>query len=209
MNTHQVLRIFSNDYRGQHTAPNSEDSPLWDVTLNETYPKDFYDSPAKAVHYYGGGSEYDAECVNLIFQYHNRPNLAVTIYRAVPDENIEVSKQVKELSALLNYYYKHKFFPVGSEIIHQLADKYPIEQFEYNDQQQRVLQDLTKELQELKSTKKPALKLTPGDWVTISKNYAIDHGRDNLKKYRILSKTVPAKTLYTAGDSVQEWGYNP
>lgn len=53
-------------------------------------------------------------------------------------------------------------------------------------------------------------KINFGDWVTINRQYAIMHGESWLHgKYRILSKTVPAKTLYTEGNSIHEWGYNP
>lgn len=49
-----------------------------------------------------------------------------------------------------------------------------------------------------------------GDWVTINKRYAIMHGEGPLDgKYKILTKTVPAKSIYTNGDSILEWGYYP
>lgn len=50
----------------------------------------------------------------------------------------------------------------------------------------------------------------PGDWVTINKKYAVQHGKSNLDgNYMILTKTVPAKYLYTDGNSIHEWGYDP
>jgi hypothetical protein len=60
------------------------------------------------------------------------------------------------------------------------------------------------------SEEKKKLKLTinNGDWVTINRLYAVEHGESNLLgNYKILTKTVPANTLYT-GDSLHEWGYN-
>ena len=52
-------------------------------------------------------------------------------------------------------------------------------------------------------------KINYGDWVTINKKYAIQHGESSLNgEYIILTKTVPAKTLYTDGNSIHEWGYN-
>jgi hypothetical protein len=49
-----------------------------------------------------------------------------------------------------------------------------------------------------------------GDWVTTSKQYAKDHGDSALQgKYRIFSKSVKAKDIYTDGNSIFEWGYNP
>lgn len=50
----------------------------------------------------------------------------------------------------------------------------------------------------------------PGDWVTINKNYAKEHGAGLLQgKYYILTKVVSAKDLYTDGNSIHEWGYDP
>lgn len=52
--------------------------------------------------------------------------------------------------------------------------------------------------------------IRPGDWVTISKEYAKEHGEGALKgDYKIASKRVPASDLYTNGDSIHEWGYHP
>jgi hypothetical protein len=54
------------------------------------------------------------------------------------------------------------------------------------------------------------LKINPGDWVTTNKKYAKQHGESNLTgEYRILSKTVKARDIFTNGDSIFEWGYNP
>ena len=49
-----------------------------------------------------------------------------------------------------------------------------------------------------------------GDWVTIVKGYAEDHGESALKgEYEIISKTVKAKDIFTDGNSWLEWGYDP
>ena len=50
--------------------------------------------------------------------------------------------------------------------------------------------------------------INPGDWVTASREYATQHGK-GLGKYKVLTKIVPAKTLFTNGDSIHEWGYDP
>jgi GNAT superfamily N-acetyltransferase len=50
--------------------------------------------------------------------------------------------------------------------------------------------------------------INPGDWVTVSREYATQHGK-GLGKYKLLTKIVPAKTLFTNGDSIHEWGYDP
>ncbi len=50
----------------------------------------------------------------------------------------------------------------------------------------------------------------PGDWVTINKNYAKEHGEGWLEgKYKIISKVTSAKNLYTDGNSIHEFGYDP
>lgn len=54
-------------------------------------------------------------------------------------------------------------------------------------------------------------KINKGDWVATTRKYAKDHGesvhgKDN---YKILSKTVTAKDLFTDGNSIHEWGYHP
>lgn len=49
-----------------------------------------------------------------------------------------------------------------------------------------------------------------GDWVTISKEYAHEHGQSALNgDYKIASMRVPAKHVFTNGDSIHEWGYHP
>jgi hypothetical protein len=49
-----------------------------------------------------------------------------------------------------------------------------------------------------------------GDWVTPSKEYAHEHGQGPLNgDYKIASKRVKAKEVFTNGDSIHEWGYHP
>jgi hypothetical protein len=49
-----------------------------------------------------------------------------------------------------------------------------------------------------------------GDWVTLSKDYAKNHGESVLdKNYKILSQKVKAKDLWTNADSIHEFGYHP
>jgi hypothetical protein len=46
--------------------------------------------------------------------------------------------------------------------------------------------------------------------VTLNRSYAVEHGRSNLNnRYKILTKTVRAKDLWTDGNSLLEWGYTP
>ena len=53
-------------------------------------------------------------------------------------------------------------------------------------------------------------EINPKDWVTLSPMYAKLHGESRLGgKYKVLKKMVKAKELWTAGDSIHEWGYYP
>ena len=52
--------------------------------------------------------------------------------------------------------------------------------------------------------------INPGDWVSLSKSYAQNHGESVLgKDYKILSQKVKAKDLWTNADSIHEFGYHP
>lgn len=53
-------------------------------------------------------------------------------------------------------------------------------------------------------------EINRGDWVAITQEYARDHGESVLRgEYKIITKKVKAKDIYTNGDSIQEWGYDP
>jgi hypothetical protein len=52
-------------------------------------------------------------------------------------------------------------------------------------------------------------KINPGDWVSIIKEYAVDHGEKMFDdNYIILSKTVKVSEVFTEG-YMEEWGYDP
>lgn len=58
--------------------------------------------------------------------------------------------------------------------------------------------------------KRGASAIDPGDWVTPSRKYAVEHGETYLGgKYKIQVKMVPAKTLFTDANSPYEFGYDP
>jgi hypothetical protein len=48
-----------------------------------------------------------------------------------------------------------------------------------------------------------------GDWVTPLREYAKEHGENELKQYKILRKLVRPRDLFTNGNSWCEWGYDP
>lgn len=54
------------------------------------------------------------------------------------------------------------------------------------------------------------VSINPGDWVTINQKYAVMHGETTLEgSYKILSKIVRAKDLYTEANNIHEYGYYP
>ena len=60
------------------------------------------------------------------------------------------------------------------------------------------------------SEKVSAKNIQKGDWVTINREYAKEHGEGTLNgDYKIISKKVKASDIFTNGDSIHEWGYDP
>jgi predicted GNAT family N-acyltransferase len=52
--------------------------------------------------------------------------------------------------------------------------------------------------------------INTGDWITVSKQYAMEHGEGTLGgNYKIVSQKVPAKHITTNADSILEQGYYP
>lgn len=55
-------------------------------------------------------------------------------------------------------------------------------------------------------------RLRKGDWVTTVREYAQEHGGREFSEnggYRIIAETVKSRDLYTDGNSIFEWGYDP
>lgn len=50
--------------------------------------------------------------------------------------------------------------------------------------------------------------INPGDWVSISRDYAVQHGISNLDDdFKVIAAETRAGDLWTEGNSVCEWGY--
>jgi hypothetical protein len=201
------------DYRGEHEAPDRESgSPLYN--LKDIYPEDIYSHEgARYYGHYGQNHPLDVYCVSIIQRARNKPNLPLTVYRAVPSINGKVDAQIKELNRIIWYFDTYRFFPLDNSIIKQMGKKYPSEQYtghQYNERQLLIYQDILSQIKQLESQKQKPITINKGDWVTITKEYAKEHGESLLKgNYKILSKNVRAKDLFTSGDSIQEWGYDP
>lgn len=133
----------AHDYKLRHEAPTNDGyaKPLYDLT--NIYPDDIYS--VEGARYYGDGSSFDNESINIIRRYKDKPNKPLTIYRAVP----------------------------------------------------KIL------------TNQEKIEINKGDWISINKKYAMFHGKTHLDNYKIISKQVKAKEIYTDGNSIHEWGYDP
>ena len=181
-------------YRGQHTAPMKGEgaAPLHD--LAQIYPDDIYSS--KAAQYYGHfGDARDNEAVWLMQQAKSKPNMPVTMYRAVPKEPTTLD-QIKQLEKEMAAFMKRGTVPDTTRL--KGSDWY---------------NDAYAKLSALKSAPAQEVAAKPiinnGDWVTLSRQYAKEHGESALNgKYRIISKKVPARKLFTDGNSIQEFGYD-
>ncbi len=189
----QIIKEEIEDYRGSHTAPSpdADDSPMHDVT--DKYGEDIYTS--KALRMFGGYGAYDNYSIALIQRARNKPNMQVKIYRAVP---AVITNQDK-----INDYEKQKAYILKTGRLPKGVDNWQ-NSSEYHD----YISNEIDKLKSLPSEQDSKVKINSGDWVTINPAYAREHGQSNLNnKFRVLSKTVPAKTLFTDGNSIHEWGY--
>ena len=184
------------DYRGIHRAPVKDGgAPLY--KLDQIYPDDIYSS--NAARYYGDmSSDYsDAETIVIMQSVRNKPNAPVKIYRAVPKIKTNQEK-INDLEKQKAYILKHGKVPPNANV--------PLNSSQYYDV---ISRDIEK-LKSLPIESEEKIKINPGDWITINKRYAISHGKSALRgNYRILSKTVPARHIYTDANSIHEFGYDP
>lgn len=196
------------NYQGEHEAPSKEEGSSLD-NLSNLYPEDIYSNNAPRLYGHYGGNKYDQHAIGIIQRMRGKPKRQVKIYRAVPDINYDINKQIKGLESLIVHRNKYNSFPVGNSTIDKLKDKYGNKTgSEYNQMMDNIYQDLIDQVEKLKKDRKKPLKINNGDWVTITKEYAKEHGISNLNnKYKILSKTVFASQLYSEGDSIHEWAY--
>jgi len=202
----KILKESLDNYHGEHQAPDKDDIPIYNMTLG--YPDDIYSNEAARM--YGDHSEEYSDQYSLwiINSVKNKPKAKVKIYRAVPDINYEFNKELKDLNNIINYHQKFGFFPMKQKLVHDLDDKYYEEIPDYEERQSKILQDIESLRDSIIEKKNKPIGINSGDWVTINPDYAKSHGKDNLKnKFKIVTKTVPANTLFTSGDSIHEWGY--
>ena len=107
------------------------------------------------------------------------------------------------------YFNKYKFFPMNNNIVREIQEQYSNIK-EWDESNAAVYDHIKKEIENLQSQLSKQLKIEIGDWVTTSKSYAKEHGKSHLNNnYRIIYKTVKAKDLFSEGNSIHEWGYDP
>ena len=189
------FKKFLKEYRGEHQAPMKEDgSPLYDLTLNGIYPEDVYSKDG--FRYYGVDDTQDREAYSILLSAKGKPDKRVKIYRAVP----LIETNAEKISALEDA--KKTFLRRGN-----VPSKFSeISEKDFYD----WACDEIERLEGAPESEQPQIKINEGDWVTIVRQYAVDHGKRTLNgKYKILSKTVKASELFTNGDSWLEWGWSP
>lgn len=191
------------DYRGAHRAPTKRDgAPLHDVS--GVYPDDIYTLPlTTAARYYGHAVPADTTAMSIIQRLHHNPHATVKVYRAVPDLNRGVKEKLTTLGRYFAYVNRYGFPPMNDALASTLWARAGYDPDKFFDAVRRMIADLERTL-------KTPMQIARGDWVTTVRTYAVDHGDGALRgSYTILSKTVPAKHLFTDGNSIYEFGYDP
>lgn len=180
------------DYMGQHQAPDRENgAPLHELTANGIYPDDIYAS--NALEMYGFGGDFSAEALSIASSAKGKPKKQIKIYRAVP---LSTEDEIRGLEKQAAQILRRGRIPNSVTTPLDASGYYSF---------------VLSEIERLKSlTPEEKIKINSGDWVTPVREYAVSHGRSHLNgKYKIVSKTVPAKHLFTDGNSIEEWGYDP
>ena len=195
----QAASLIDDSYRGSHRAPMKGDSsaPLHDLT--KIYPDDIYSN--RAAQYYGHyGDARDIPAVSLMQQVRNQPNKVVTMYRAVPHEKT-LAQQVAKIEKDLAAYQRRGKVPAGS-----VGSEY-LKGSAWYENASNMRDRLAAKMTGQQSPQR--LVINNGDWVTLSKDYAKEHGEGALSgNYKIISQKVPARKLFTDGNSIHEFGYD-
>jgi hypothetical protein len=189
-----VGKVSAADYRGLHTAPMKDSgAPLHDLT--KIYPDDIYSNNAAQYYgHYGNGSAADARGVAMMQAAKDRPNMLVTMYRAVPHEP-SVQERLALLQKQMDQFQRRGNAPKDATLSGSAW---------YND-----AWDQREKLKAMADQPSAPIGINNGDWVTLSREYAKEHGTGALNgKYKIVSKKVPARKLFTDGNSIHEFGYD-
>uniref|UniRef100_A0A6M3JE89 Large polyvalent protein associated domain-containing protein n=1 Tax=viral metagenome TaxID=1070528 RepID=A0A6M3JE89_9ZZZZ len=191
--------MFQEDYYGGHRPPGPDGgAPLHDLTGGgDIYPDDIY-GPMAAQYYGHGGSDkaIDTQTIGIIQRMRGKPEASVSIYRAVPDD-ITVADKIAKYEAHQKHIMRHGEVPPNADTYLGRSEYYEF-----------ISNELDK-LREMPQDEKP-VGISSGDWVTINRNYAVEHGEGALLgNYKIIRRNVKAKEIFTNGDSIHEFGYWP
>ena len=178
------------DYAGLHRPPMRDSgAPAHDLTGGGAiYPDDVYSF--QGLQYYGTGDRgLDAQTFALAQSLRGKPDAMVTIYRAVPASS---EARIAKLEG-----YKRDYMRRG-----KVPEDYSPKTF---------YDDVNREIAKLQANPSQSISaINRGDWVTINRKYAAQHGESARRgDYTIISKRVPARDIFTNGDSIHEWGYDP
>lgn len=189
------------DYGMQHRPSGREQGASLD-DLSNIYPDDIYGSQgAQYYGHYGQNHPMDRQSVDIINRFKGKPSQQVTIYRAVPYEKTNTEKLAK-LDDEMKAYMKRRTIPsddtsglTGSAWYDDAWDRHA---------------ELEKTAEIAGDIPAEKLNINEGDWVSINRNYAKEHGEAQLGgNYKIITKKVKAGDIFTSGDSIHEWGYSP
>lgn len=171
---------------------------MWDVAKG-VYPEDFYS--ANSARFYGdnAGDASDQIVVSLIKRVRNKQEERIKIYRAVPKE-LSLQEQIDKLISEKKYIFKYGKIPKDVQT--------SLDRSKYYEHISDIIDRLQSRIDAGENDNPSIDKINSGDWVTIYRPYAKKHGLSSLRgEYKILSMTVPAKNLFTDGNSIYEWGY--
>ncbi len=188
------------DYRIDHRAPGREAAPLHDLTGGSVYPDDVYSSLGPR--YYGTGDGTDLVTWAIVRKMRGHPNRPVRIYRATIKLPANRDAQIRQMEADRASLLRRGKLPASRASVYGAHSK------------SAVYDSIVASLAQLRAMPPPEkvrrTTINPGDWVTLDRAYAVAHGEGPMRgHYSIVSKVVPARTLYTNGDSILEWGYAP
>lgn len=192
----ELAKMYDLSYRGGHTAPIQSDSTAKITELDKIYPSDIYGPNARR--YYGDMVPYDWQSMNILQSVRGKENMPVTMYRALPKQS-SLFDELKNLQAQQAYILKYGKVPSNIETS---LNKSQVFEKNYD-----RIDALKKELETNPEViKRP--EIIPGDWVTLSKDYAKQHA-EGLENPTVIQKTVPAGELYTDANSIHEQGWWP
>jgi adenosyl cobinamide kinase/adenosyl cobinamide phosphate guanylyltransferase len=179
----------------RHTAPYRADyfSPGHDVS--KAFPDIYTMSFAQALREYGHGIDSDSEALQIVRNIHDKPDAKIKIYRAVRKG---LHDNIADLKKDQKYIRSTRSTPPWADVPVNTKDDYS----EYVESQ----------LDSLSTVDGASIQpsIGPRDWVTITRGYAEEHGEGPLQgNYTIITKTVQAKDIFTDGNSIHEWGYDP